>query len=347
MISVRRAAATTTLLAAMTGMSAPAAVALGGGGPTGEATPEATSASTVGATAGVTVDPPVGEMPEAAVGEVPEAPVGGMPDPAVGEMPEAAVEATPDPTSPSDPNGTSPSDPNGTSPSDPNGTSPSDPNGTSPSDPNGTSPSDPNGTSPSDPDATFLRAVHQGNLAEIAAGQDADQNATTSCVRKVGAMLVRDHTKLDADAKALANRLNVALPSAPSQEQQDALVAVQAQAGTPEYDGEWLTAQATAHTETLALIDQAIRTGRNAEVRAAAHTARPVVAMHLEAVRGGTCREGASAGTIPTGTGGQLATADPAAVGHRGALALAGGGAVVAVGGVLWLRRARRRASGR
>ncbi|MEU3183979.1 DUF4142 domain-containing protein [Streptomyces sp. NPDC006923] len=134
-------------------------------------------------------------------------------------------------------------------------------------------------------DAPFLKAVHQGNLAEIAAGEDAGKHATAACVKTVGAILVRDHRKLDADVKALARKLDVSLPAAPAPAQQQALAAVRAKAGTSAYNTAWLKTEATGHVETLELIDHEIGTGGNAEVKAAARAARPVVARHLELIR--------------------------------------------------------------
>ncbi|HZG05648.1 MAG TPA: DUF4142 domain-containing protein [Streptomyces sp.] len=197
----------------------------------------------------------------------------------------------------------------------------------------------------SEQDSTYLKASHQGNLAEIAAGQDAQRNAATSCVRNVGAVLVRDHTRLDAQDKALAGKLGVSLPGTPTAEQQQQLAAVRAKAGTPEYDRAWLRLQAASHEKTLALIDQEIRTGRHPEVRASARAARPVVAMHLEAVRGGTCRAPAHAMTVPSGSGGQAADS-PGVRQHAGAAAL-GGGVLLAASGAVWAARARRAAAGR
>ncbi|WP_313896241.1 DUF4142 domain-containing protein, partial [Streptomyces sp. YIM 98790] len=148
------------------------------------------------------------------------------------------------------------------------------------------------GTPPPAPlDAGFAKAAHQGNLAEIAAGKDARKHATTECVRDVGALLVRDHSKLDADLKALADKLDVKLPDAPTPEQQKTLDKVRAKAGTSAYDKAWLAAQDAAHRETLKLIDHQIDAGRNAEITAAAKAARPVVAMHLDLVRGGVCHD--------------------------------------------------------
>ncbi|MGW0549461.1 DUF4142 domain-containing protein [Streptomyces altiplanensis] len=190
-------------------------------------------------------------------------------------------------------------------------------------------------------DSMFVKAAHQGNLAEIAAGQDARKNATTACVKKVGAVLVRDHTKLDADVKALAAKLNVTLPGSPTPEQKKQLAAVRAKAGTPAYDKAWLKVQEAAHTATLALIDKELSVGKNAEVKAAARSARPVVAMHLAMVRGGVCHAGKDAGKVRAGSGGHLAAGEDS-LAVAGVAGLAGGG-LLAAGGALWLVRDRRR----
>ncbi|MFE9468734.1 DUF4142 domain-containing protein [Streptomyces virginiae] len=77
----------------------------------------------------------------------------------------------------------------------------------------------------------------------MAAGQDAQKNAMTPCVKDVGAKLVTDHQKLDADLKALAGKSNVTLPTAPTAEQQQKMKAVQEKAGTAGYDAAWLSDQ--------------------------------------------------------------------------------------------------------
>ncbi|MEV8391739.1 MULTISPECIES: DUF4142 domain-containing protein [unclassified Streptomyces] len=134
-------------------------------------------------------------------------------------------------------------------------------------------------------DAPFLKAIHQGNLAEIAAGQSARKNATAACVKSVGVTLVRDHRKLDVGVKALAAKLHVPLSASPSAAQERAMTAMQASVGTSAYDTDWLTAEAKSHEDTLALIDGEVAKGGNAEVKAAARGARPVVAKHLELIR--------------------------------------------------------------
>ncbi|WP_326569998.1 hypothetical protein OIE69_00815 [Actinacidiphila glaucinigra] len=83
----------------------------------------------------------------------------------------------------------------------------------------------------------------------------------------------------------------------------------------------------------------------NAEVVAAARTARPVVAMHLEMVRGGTCHAASDTGMIHAGSGGQLAAAQGSAA-TAGVVGMAGG-ALLAVSGAAWLLGIRRRTAGK
>ncbi|MGC5345267.1 DUF4142 domain-containing protein [Streptomyces sp. AM 4-1-1] len=199
----------------------------------------------------------------------------------------------------------------------------------------------------SDLDTSFVKSVHQGNLAEIAAGQDARKNGRSLCVKTIGEVLVRDHGMLDADLKTLAAKLDIPLSTTPTADQRRTLDDVRAKAGTDAYDSAWLTAQEAAHTKTLALLDDELRNGKNVEVKAAAGTARPVVAEHLAMVRGGTCHVAKDIGVVHAGSGGQFAAAaEGRDSGAAGTATLAGGG-LLAAGGAAALLRGRRRPAGR
>lgn len=193
-------------------------------------------------------------------------------------------------------------------------------------------------------DAAFLRTVHQGNLAEIDAGNDAQGNATTACVRATGRTLIRDHTQLDGDVRNLAAKLGVSLPPGPSAEQKQQLASVRDKAGAKAYDDAWLSAQAENHGKTLDLIDRQISTGGNQEISAAAKAARPVVAMHLDLVKGGVCHAQPSVRAVPAGDGGAAAPPDAfgdMATSTAGRAAL--GGTLLAGAVALVVRRRRNR----
>ncbi|MEV5506770.1 DUF4142 domain-containing protein [Streptomyces orinoci] len=136
-----------------------------------------------------------------------------------------------------------------------------------------------------DHDEVFLTSVHRGNLAEIAAGRDAQSNGATRCVKDLGQVLVRDHTRLDQDTKTLADKLRVTLPRSVSAQQEQDLKDLRKKARTPRYDDGWLRSQDTGHVQALDLVDYEIEHGRDSMVRDAARKARPVIAKHLDMIR--------------------------------------------------------------
>jgi predicted outer membrane protein len=160
------------------------------------------------------------------------------------------------------------------------------------------------------PDAAFLQAAHQYNLAIIAAGRDAQQNGRASCVRQLGAVLERDHRKLDAQAQPVATQRRVRLPDTPTPAQRRALDEVQAKAGTSGYDAAWLAAQERAHRQALNLIDRERTGGTIPSVKSTASAARPVLQMHRDMIGGGRCRTAPRSLTVATGDGGQMAGAE-------------------------------------
>ncbi|NGO43185.1 DUF4142 domain-containing protein [Streptomyces ureilyticus] len=182
------------------------------------------------------------------------------------------------------------------------------------------------------PDHEFLRAAHQGHLAEIAAGQDARQGATTDCVKETAATLVADHNRLGRRDWALAGRLGVPLPGMPTDAQRQELAAVKAGVGSAEYDEAWLSSRRAAHQRALELIDRQLDWGSNPEVKAAARAARPVVAGHLRMLRAAdTCRTEPSPAAVQAEAGGQGTTRDDREA-ILGVAALGSGGVLLIIG---------------
>ncbi|MFD9820723.1 DUF4142 domain-containing protein [Streptomyces violascens] len=137
-------------------------------------------------------------------------------------------------------------------------------------------------------DATFLQTIHQANLAEIAAGKDAKTHANSACVKRVAAIIVRDHTALDAKGATVAK--GIAMAKEPSAAQKRQLDDLKPKDGTTAYDAAWLKMQSDGHQQALTLIDKELKSGTDSQIQAAAKAARPIVAGHLKMVEGGVCR---------------------------------------------------------
>jgi putative membrane protein len=187
---------------------------------------------------------------------------------------------------------------------------------------------------PSGQDRAFLVAAHQSNLTEIQAGKAALDKATSDVVRQHGQLFIRDHTRLDADLKAAASKLGVDLPSQPNAKQRATLASVGAKSGSA-FDSAWLTSQLAGHREAKAAGAKELASGSDAQVKALAKAAAPVVQMHLDMLEQAT----GTPGGVAAGTGGQAATlpADRARLG-AGLLGLA---VLLAAGAAVLMRQRR------
>lgn len=186
---------------------------------------------------------------------------------------------------------------------------------------------------PSEQDAAWMKAAHQSNLAEIAAGTAAREHATTEAVQNMGLVLVEEHQTLDAELTAAAEQLGVELPTEPSAEQQAALEAVIAHKGEA-FDAGWIASQIEGHRMSLAAGEEEIASGSDPTVIALAEGAAPIVQGHLDHLLE---LSGGAPGAVPSGIGG---ASGPVPLG----VALIGGGVVAVAGALLLVRRGRVRA---
>jgi putative membrane protein len=196
----------------------------------------------------------------------------------------------------------------------------------------------PAGAQVSDQDTQFLIAAHQSNLAEIAAGQAAQQQATTDTVRRLGQMFIEMHTQLDQQVTAVAGELGVQLPGTPSEQQQAELAAVAANTGQA-FDTAWIAQQLGSHQRSLANGSRELQAGSDERVIALARASAPVIEQHLAELRQAAEQYGVPT-AVPGGTGGQAAAGTSRPVGT----ALAALGVLLVATSVLGLTRGRRRA---
>jgi putative membrane protein len=186
-------------------------------------------------------------------------------------------------------------------------------------------------------DRTFLVQGHQGNLAEIAAGRLAQRKGTADVVRSIGALLIKDHTKLDAALKPTAAKLDVTLPSQPAPEQQAEQARLATLAGTA-FDRGWVEAMIRGHRAALAAGEQELRSGTAPEAKDAARSSAPVIQHHLDDLLRARQTVGAPSG-VPAGSGGEAATATAGGPGDGLGYGLLAAGLVLALGGALmWAR---------
>jgi putative membrane protein len=143
-------------------------------------------------------------------------------------------------------------------------------------------------------DAGFLQAVHQADMAEIAAGGIAQERGVSARVRALGARFVRDHQAIDARLTATARAAGVTLPDTPSAAQLDLTKKYQS-VPAAKFDALYLRTQLTAHNEAMRAGKTELAKGADARVKALVAYAAPIVKAHDDALVAALAGYGGSA----------------------------------------------------
>ncbi|WP_170323466.1 DUF4142 domain-containing protein [Cryptosporangium phraense] len=151
-------------------------------------------------------------------------------------------------------------------------------------------------------DQSYLRGAHQANLAAIAAARIAIRKATEQDTRDLANRWLTDHTKLDNDLRPVAKKLGVDLPARPDTTQQATLNRYEQTSGSS-FDGLWVTTQRQGQASYRRLIEAEVTSGQNAEVKALARQASPVVAAHAASLDDSAPAVGAAPGQVDSGRG--------------------------------------------
>lgn len=133
-------------------------------------------------------------------------------------------------------------------------------------------------------DIDWLNAAHQANEAEIQAGQYAETNTTTAAIQSVGAMMVRDHSALDAKLLQVAGKLHVDLVQYLTDQQIETADRLSGELGAT-FNSDFVGTMMTAHQQMIVATEAEIRHGSASRVVALAKEALPVLEKHLQMLR--------------------------------------------------------------
>ncbi|WP_280391309.1 DUF4142 domain-containing protein [Nocardia brasiliensis] len=133
-------------------------------------------------------------------------------------------------------------------------------------------------------DTTYLMTSHQLHLAEVISGTRASTEGTCPLVRELGAMLVADHTRLDATGVEVALPNMVPLPLTPTKAQVQQMWDTGIRIGR-DFDLTWLRMQEDFHHEFRRAGAEQLRSGTSESVTTLARDAVPSIDHHLQLVR--------------------------------------------------------------
>ena len=136
---------------------------------------------------------------------------------------------------------------------------------------------------PASPEAEFLIAVHQGNLAQIAAGRLAARKSENRAVRKLGKRFASYHKKLDSQVKKVARVLDVRLPNEPNSEQ-ITLAGQYTAAPVARFDALFIESQLAAYERASRIAGLFLKVSTDPAVRGIVAKAQPVIEENLAAL---------------------------------------------------------------
>ncbi len=129
-------------------------------------------------------------------------------------------------------------------------------------------------------DAEFLVAAAEINREEISLGQLAQQKGTMSHVKELGKMMEVEHSKSLTDVTALAKTKNISLPTALTEDGQDAYKKLNEKTGN-NFDKDYSDMMVKGHKDAVALFEKAATECTDADIRAWASATVPTLQAHL------------------------------------------------------------------
>jgi putative membrane protein len=111
------------------------------------------------------------------------------------------------------------------------------------------------------PDASFYKNAAEGGLAEVEAGQLAQDKGNSQQVKDFGAMMVKDHSAANDKLQQVASSKGITLPRTASVGQMAEKAKLKVLSGDT-FDKSYVKGQIKAHRDTIALFRKEISTGQ-------------------------------------------------------------------------------------
>ena len=137
-------------------------------------------------------------------------------------------------------------------------------------------------TSTSDPD--FIKEAANGGMAEVELGKLASTKAANAEVKKFGQMMVADHSKANADLKALAAKKGIDLPKEVDSSHKSTMESMSKKTGA-DFDKAYVDDMVDDHEKDVSAFEDQAKNSKDADVKAFAEKTLPTLRKHLEAIK--------------------------------------------------------------
>ncbi|SDE45046.1 putative membrane protein [Dyadobacter soli] len=131
------------------------------------------------------------------------------------------------------------------------------------------------------PDQQFVMEAAEGGMLEVKLGELASQKGVSNEVKSFGKTMVADHTKVNDELKALAQKKQITIPTAigaKKQQKYDSLAALNGE----QFDMLYMNMMIASHEQTIGLFQTESNKGEDAELKKWADSKVPALKHHLE-----------------------------------------------------------------
>jgi putative membrane protein len=139
-------------------------------------------------------------------------------------------------------------------------------------------------TSLAQADQDFILAAAQGGMTEVKLGELAAQKGMRDDVKSFGQMMVKDHTAINDDLKALAVQKGVTLPGSLDSKHQGMVDKMAALTGSA-FDDAYVERMIKAHTKDAKAFNAEAAETKDADIKSFLDKSIPVVEDHLKRVK--------------------------------------------------------------
>jgi putative membrane protein len=132
-------------------------------------------------------------------------------------------------------------------------------------------------------DQEFMQAAAQGGMTEVKLGELAAQNGLRADVKEFGQMMVKDHSAINDDLKALAAKEGVTLPDSLDAKHQGMVDKLAALTGSA-FDDAYVAAMIKGHKKDAKAFKAEFAATQDADIKSFLDKSIPVVESHLQHV---------------------------------------------------------------
>ena len=129
-------------------------------------------------------------------------------------------------------------------------------------------------------DQAFLKKAAEINLTEIQLGKVAERISSEPNIKKIAAMLVKDHSEANSNLQRLAASKGVTLPTEPSLLERHSLNAMEKEQGE-KFNKEFLAFSQKGHEKAISLFEKEAARTQDPDIKAWAQKMVPALKEHL------------------------------------------------------------------